>query len=139
MRLPKIEETTGKTGYIGEDDGRVEVYERNPNGVTSASSNRPTAQGRANEEHGLPEDAPPSFVGNLPDGSEGRHAVDFGHGTPQSVPAPTAAPATTTETPEGEPSTDWSRAQLDAYASSKGIDTKDAANKKEALELIEKG
>lgn len=40
-------------------------------------------------------------------------------------------------TPEGEPSTDWTRAQLDAYATEHGVDASGAKNKGDVLAAIE--
>lgn len=47
--------------------------------------------------------------------------------------------AITQPAPEGEPTEDWKRADIDAYAESKGIDTTGAPNKAAAIALIEEG
>lgn len=73
-------------------------------------------------------------------GDQGGESLAEDYTTVQASPAPTPAPATApTQTwPDGTPTEDWKRAELDAYALSvKGIDTSQEPNKAAVVTAIQ--
>ena len=56
-------------------------------------------------------------------------------GSPEAAVAPAVPDAS--RWPEGEPTDEWKRTELDAYALAHGIDTTEAANKAAALAVIQ--
>lgn len=71
-------------------------------------------------------------VESVPTGHEGTAIGDAGQ---ESLPTGDFAPKTW---PDGEPEIEWKRPELDAYASSKGLDTVELQNKAEVLAAIVK-
>ena len=119
-------------GALGSDPGAVQADPDPASGINGAL---------ANQDGGLATDP-----GSTPDVGGG--AVDENFTTVQSTrvdeDAPTAIPVTEVEgaprpdVPEGEPNADWKRAELDAYATWKGLNPADYANKADLLNALPK-
>lgn len=65
-----------------------------------------------------------------------KHALDVGL-IAEATDAKAATESKPVEIPEGEPSKDWTVAQLDAYAQKAGIDLGQAKNKDDKIAAIE--
>ncbi|MGV0738230.1 hypothetical protein ABQF35_14280 [Mycobacterium syngnathidarum] len=99
--------------------------------LTSASEPTGDAQGSQAEQASEPLDA---IIGT----ADATDAASAGDAELIEIPGGGTVESATQAWPDGEPELEWKRPELDAYAASKGIDTRELPNKRDVLAAITK-